>query len=205
VVGDRRLYLEALCEFLAGIPGFDPWLVPVIPSGPPVDHPAPDVVLVDCPAGDDGAASVATAVGALAECYPGSRTLLLTSGTDRESGEQTAAAGAGAWASLTLSLADLVRLLDDDKAATGHAVASKLTWPLSELSEREVAVVRLIAGGQPTAEIASTLGISPHTVRTHVQNAMAKMGVRSRTQMLSVAVRAGLRASHTDRPSKQSP
>jgi DNA-binding NarL/FixJ family response regulator len=202
VVGRRRLYLEALCEFLDRIPTLAATLVSALPPADAVPGPAPDVVLVDCPPGCDGVASEVASATAI---YPGSPTWLLTSGTDRESAEQTATSGADAWVSMSLSLGHLVDALADDKPAVG-AVGSpasppKLEWPLSELSQREMSVVRLIAGGQPADQIALALGISGHTVRTHVQNAMAKMGVRSRTQMVSVAVRAGLRARPAGPPS----
>jgi DNA-binding NarL/FixJ family response regulator len=198
VVSDRRLYLEALCEFLDGIPRFDPVPLSAVVPGQVLDGPSPDVVLLDCPDGGDGRAGAVSSVG---DSYPGCRTLLLTSGSDRESAERLAASGADAWVSMTLSLADLVDMIDDTPSAARlrpRAAPPRLQWPLSELSERELSVVGLIAAGQPAVEIATTLGISRHTVRTHVQNAMAKMGVRSRTQMLTVAVQAGLRARRAD-------
>ena len=57
--------------------------------------------------------------------------------------------------------------------------------PLSGLTERETAVLGLVARGASNADIGDTLGISPHTARTHVQNVMAKLGVRNRAGRLS--------------------
>jgi PAS domain S-box-containing protein len=56
------------------------------------------------------------------------------------------------------------------------------------LSEREREVVTLIALGNETPEIARELHIAPATVRTHVRNAMAKLGVHTRAQLVAVAL-----------------
>jgi PAS domain S-box-containing protein len=53
------------------------------------------------------------------------------------------------------------------------------------LTAREAQVVRLIAGGLDTAEIAATLHVSPNTVRSHVRNAMSKLGARTRAQLVA--------------------
>jgi PAS domain S-box-containing protein len=56
------------------------------------------------------------------------------------------------------------------------------------LSEREREVVTLIAMGKETPDIARELHIAPATVRTHVRNAMAKLGVHTRAQLVAVAL-----------------
>jgi DNA-binding CsgD family transcriptional regulator len=56
------------------------------------------------------------------------------------------------------------------------------------LTVRERAVVALIASGRETPAIARALGVSPATVRTHVRNAMAKLGARTRAQLVAVAM-----------------
>jgi PAS domain S-box-containing protein len=53
------------------------------------------------------------------------------------------------------------------------------------LTERERQVVTLIALGRQTGEIAKELHISPETVRTHVRNAMSKLGARTRAQLVA--------------------
>ena len=53
------------------------------------------------------------------------------------------------------------------------------------LSRRELDVVRLIARGQGTAEIASTLFLSPHTVRDHIKSVFEKVGVSSRGELVA--------------------
>jgi DNA-binding NarL/FixJ family response regulator len=64
--------------------------------------------------------------------------------------------------------------------------------PFSELSERELEILRLIADGQANKEIANRLVISERTARTHVSNILRKLGLSSRTQAALLAVREGL-------------
>jgi NarL family two-component system response regulator LiaR len=60
------------------------------------------------------------------------------------------------------------------------------------LTDRETDVLRLLAMGQANKEIAQTLSIGEKTVKTHVSNVLAKLGVTSRTQAALYAVRIGL-------------
>jgi DNA-binding NarL/FixJ family response regulator len=64
-----------------------------------------------------------------------------------------------------------------------------LTEPLSD---RELEVLNLIAEGQSNKLIAHGLGISEHTVKTHVASILAKLGAASRTEAVSQAIRRGL-------------
>src|SRR4051794_7387831 len=61
-----------------------------------------------------------------------------------------------------------------------------------ELSLREQEIVGLVALGGTAAEIAEDLHISHHTVRTHLRNAMGKLGARSRAQLVAKAIGHGL-------------
>jgi DNA-binding NarL/FixJ family response regulator len=64
---------------------------------------------------------------------------------------------------------------------------------LSEpLSDRELEVLNLIAEGQSNKLIAHSLGISEHTVKTHVASIFTKLGAGSRTEAVSQAIRRGL-------------
>lgn len=60
------------------------------------------------------------------------------------------------------------------------------------LTERELEVLRLIAGGLSNQEIADTLVISTPTVYTHVSNILSKLQLASRTQAALYALREGL-------------
>ena len=59
------------------------------------------------------------------------------------------------------------------------------------LSPREREIVRLVAAGETGPEIADQLHISHATVRTHVRNAMAKVGARSRAHLVAKALGEG--------------
>lgn len=60
-----------------------------------------------------------------------------------------------------------------------------------KLTRREQESLRLVARGMTTTVAAEQLGISPETVRTHVRNAMNKLGARTRAQAIAVALRDG--------------
>jgi PAS domain S-box-containing protein len=60
------------------------------------------------------------------------------------------------------------------------------------LSKREVEVVRLIALGSSGTEIATELQLSHNTIRTHVRNAMTKLGASSRAQLVAMSLAEGL-------------
>jgi DNA-binding CsgD family transcriptional regulator len=60
-----------------------------------------------------------------------------------------------------------------------------------ELSERELEVVRHVARGSRGPEIADELQIAHDTVRTHVRNAMGKVGARSRAHLVAKALGEG--------------
>jgi DNA-binding NarL/FixJ family response regulator len=63
---------------------------------------------------------------------------------------------------------------------------------LRTLTRRELAVLQLLGRGVDTRGIADTLGISVHTVRTHLQNLYAKLGCHRRLEVVRIAARHGL-------------
>jgi LuxR family quorum sensing-dependent transcriptional regulator/LuxR family quorum-sensing system transcriptional regulator CciR len=60
---------------------------------------------------------------------------------------------------------------------------------VSALSAREAQCLRHVAIGRPDAEIGQLLGISPRTVRFHVDSAKQKLGVQTRIQAVAKALR----------------
>jgi DNA-binding NarL/FixJ family response regulator len=79
----------------------------------------------------------------------------------------------------------LQRLRASSTSAREDAIAS-------ELSERELQVLRLIANGNDNAQIAAELHISPKTVKNHISNILMKLQIENRIQAAVFAVRSGL-------------
>jgi HD-GYP domain-containing protein (c-di-GMP phosphodiesterase class II) len=78
-------------------------------------------------------------------------------------------------------------------AAAGHAVRTAARAPApAGLTERELDVLRLIARGRATKEVAAALGIAPKTADNHVQSIYAKTGVATRAGAALFAVEHGL-------------
>jgi NarL family two-component system response regulator LiaR len=64
--------------------------------------------------------------------------------------------------------------------------------PFSELTDRELEVLRLIADGNNNAGIAAKLFISEKTVKSHVSNILSKLHLADRTQAAAYAWREGI-------------
>ncbi len=89
-----------------------------------------------------------------------------------------------------------VAMVHDDGGERPERTAAALS-----LTGREREIVMLIALGSDTGEIAAQLHVSPETVRSHVRNAMAKLDVHTRAQLVAVVLCDGdalhaIRAAH---------
>jgi len=69
---------------------------------------------------------------------------------------------------------------------------SSLAERFEQLTERELEVVVVAAGGLDNKEVGEQLSLSPLTVKTHLSRAMNKTGARDRAQLVAFAYRAGL-------------
>ena len=100
-------------------------------------------------------------------------------------------------------LVDAIRVVAAGNALLGATVTTRLLErfgqtpaaeapSLEHLTERELEILRLIAGGLSNAEIADRLVVSETTVKSHVSSVLRKLGVRDRVQAVIAAYDAGL-------------
>jgi two-component system, NarL family, response regulator len=87
-----------------------------------------------------------------------------------------------------------IRVVHNGQQYIPAAVGAKLAERLgnSELSNRELEVLRLMARGKSNLEISTDLSIAEGTVKFHVKNILSKLAVSDRTQAMIVALRRGI-------------
>jgi two-component system NarL family response regulator len=87
-----------------------------------------------------------------------------------------------------------IRAIHSGQKYIPPAVGAKLLQRMSnpELSERELAVLRLMAQGMSNQDIGTALSIGEGTVKSHVNHIFSKLGVADRTQAVIVAIKRGL-------------
>jgi DNA-binding CsgD family transcriptional regulator len=114
--------------------------------------------------------------------YEAARLRVLVGLACRALGDEESAAmefDAAGWVFRQLGAApDLARL---------EALSGQTTAPAGGLTARELEILRLVSAGKTNREIAATLFISDHTVRRHLQNIFAKLGVPSRAAATAFA------------------
>jgi DNA-binding NarL/FixJ family response regulator len=136
----------------------------------------------------------------LAKLVPQTAVLLYSGVSDQGLVSEALDAGARGFALKDAPLEDLGRAIDTvasgglyiDPVLAAALATSRRSDIRKALSEREREVLRMLAEGGSYAEIGSTLHLSPDTIRAHAQRAMAKLGARTRTQAVAVALRDGL-------------
>lgn len=162
----------------------------------------PDVCLVDRHfiSGDDGI----DAIGEMLAVSPGTSFLVLSADRDNEGVLRALAAGASGYLHKTRGIAALSAAID--RVQHGEVVvdvpvplAARRAVPPGDprrlatyLTARERECLALLVQGMSTAAMVSVLGVSRTTVRTHVQALLTKLGVHSRLEAASFAVRYGL-------------
>ena len=151
-----------------------------------LDRRRPRVALVDS---DLTAASGLEVIPAAHKA--GTRVLVLTDDRDTRALAAATATGADGVASKVGSLAELVGALR--AVAGGESFVDprfadrEISTAPPKLTPRERQVVALLAGGLRGDDIAERLYLSPGTVRTHIRNAMARLGARTRAHLVALA------------------
>jgi DNA-binding NarL/FixJ family response regulator len=154
----------------------------------------PDVVLIDLVMPNvDGI----EAIRGLRERVPTARAIVLSSFIDDEKLFPAVRAGAAGYLLKDVQpqeLVEAIRTVHGGGALLHPQVASRLLEDMATdpLTPREREVLSLLGHGMPNKVIARELSLSEKTVKAHVSNILAKLGVTDRTQAALYAVRAGL-------------
>jgi DNA-binding NarL/FixJ family response regulator len=154
----------------------------------------PDVAVIDV--GLEAGSGIALAERIL-EVDPDAGVLVYTGMTDRESIDLAARCGARGFALKAGGPDELVTAIRAVAAGGVHvdpAVAALLApsaVPALVLTERERQVLALLAEGKTGEQAAESLFLSPETIRTHVRNAMRKLGAKTRVHAVALALRLG--------------
>lgn len=144
-----------------------------------------DVCLLHLRFGRDPLAGL-TALAAVREAAPATAVVLLSAAVDEGVARAALLAGAHGVASKALSLSAIEKVVSD----AGAGLLPTQLHPSAEVSSgrvtrREREVLDLVARGMTSDEIAAALGISPHTVRSHVEGARSKLAARNRLEAVA--------------------
>ena len=106
-------------------------------------------------------------------------------------------AGAMAYLVKSVQREELMRAIRKAAAGQRHIpaeVAARLADRVSrsQLSTRELEVLRLLVSGRRNREIATTLDITEGTVKLHVSSILGKLGAADRTEAVTVALQRGI-------------
>jgi DNA-binding NarL/FixJ family response regulator len=159
----------------------------------------PDVVLLDFRLPDGTGADAAAAIR---EMRPQAKMIFLTREDSDAARFAAVQSGASAFihksqaaAEVVTAIRDVARgkmLITPRTIATLLAKRRTIDVQLQSLTAREKEVLRLMAEGEPSRSIASSLGISYTTVRTHIRSLGQKLGVHSKLEAIVKARELGL-------------
>jgi DNA-binding NarL/FixJ family response regulator len=200
VVEDHRMFAEALVAMLSAQTGIEVVGSAGTAAGAVAEAQrlSPAVVVMDYRLPDaEGTAAART----IRDHNPQTRVLILTASAEESLLREVIRAGCSGIVTKGRSVVDLVRAVR--AAAAGETVIApalldRLSAPApsetgtSLLTERELEVLRLVAEGLDTRDISGRLDISLNTVRNHLQSCIRKLGVHTRTQAVSAAIRRGI-------------
>jgi NarL family two-component system response regulator LiaR len=211
IVDDHAVVRQGVRAFLESQPDFT--VVAEAESGaaavPLAAEHVPDVALIDlvmtASAGQTGLDGV-EATRQVKRVSPRTQVVILTSYHDDEYIFPALRAGAISYVLKSINMDDLAEAIR--RAAQGEAtlhprVAARviqelngtrreLPNPFTELTERELEILRLIANGLSNSEMAQRLVISENTVKGYVSNILSKLHLADRTQAAVFAWRAGI-------------
>jgi len=154
----------------------------------------PDVTLMDLRLPD--MSGIDSLIAIRAE-FPEARIIVLTTYEGDVEIQRALGAGARGYMLKSMPPRDLVegiRGVHAGKKRIPQEVANQVAEHLGEetLSEREVEVLRRVAGGNRNRDIAEQLFISEETVKVHIKHIMEKLCASDRTQAVAIAVRRGI-------------
>ena len=157
----------------------------------------PDVILMDMVMPDmDGAATTR----AIRQRFPQVQVIALTSFKEGDLVKKALEAGAIGYLLKDVSadeLAGAIRAAQAGRATLSPEAAQALvetanqqSVPGPELTERELEVLALMVEGLNNTQIAGRLTVSPSTIKSHVSSILSKLGVASRTEAVTLALRS---------------
>ena len=154
----------------------------------------PDVVLLDLRLPD--MSGIDTMITIRNE-FPEARAIILTTFEGDVEIQRALKAGARAYVLKSMppkELVEVIRKVHAGKKPIPPQIAAQLAEHYGDesLTEREIDVLRQIAGGNRNRDIAEKLFISEETVKVHIKHVMEKLGASDRTQAVAIGVRRGI-------------
>ncbi|HEX8186230.1 MAG TPA: response regulator transcription factor [Blastocatellia bacterium] len=154
----------------------------------------PDITLMDLRMPE---ANGVEAIIEIRKQYPEARIIILTTYDGDEDIYRALQAGARGYLlkdMLRDGLLEAIRAVHAGQRRVPAEVASRLAERMNrtDLTAREMEVLRLIVKGRSNKEIAAELGVAEGTVKIHINNILSKLGVSDRTQAATFALHRGI-------------